>query len=168
MEGDTTVKLYLASPLGFAASTQGFMAELVDRLGAHVTVLNPWDTSGFDDLVSRAFSATDHAERHRLWDEVNTGLGAANEASIRAADGVVAVLDGVDVDSGTASEIGFAYALGKPILGLRTDYRQSGENERALVNLQVQYFIHASGGTIERNVDDLLAAVEALAGRNGD
>lgn len=33
-----------------------------------------------------------------------------------------AVLDGVDVDSGTAWEIGYAYARGKPIIGLRTDF----------------------------------------------
>ena len=41
-------------------------------------------------------------------------------------------------------------------LPLRTDFRQSGENEGGLVNLQVRYFIDASGGTVATNVDDLL------------
>jgi len=84
-------------------------------------------------------------------------IGRANQEMIDAADTLVAVLDGVDVDSGTASEIGYAFGGGKRIYGLRTDFRQSGENEGALVNLQVRYFIDASGGTVATNVDNLFA-----------
>ena len=36
-------RIYLASPLGFAASTRGFMAEVIARLSEVVTVVNPWD-----------------------------------------------------------------------------------------------------------------------------
>jgi len=38
---------------------------------------------------------------------------------------VLAILDGVDSDSGTSFEVGYAKALGIPILGVRTDFRQS-------------------------------------------
>ena len=38
-------------------------------------------------------------------------------------DAVVAVLDGPDVDSGTCIELGMAHALGKKIIGVRTDFR---------------------------------------------
>jgi nucleoside 2-deoxyribosyltransferase len=61
---------------------------------------------------------------------------------------VFAVLDGTDVDSGTAAEIGYAFAKGKPILGYRGDFRLSADNDGSIVNLQVEYFIRASGGTI--------------------
>jgi nucleoside 2-deoxyribosyltransferase len=44
---------------------------------------------------------------------------------IDAADMVVALLDGADSDSGTAFELGYARARGKPIIGIRTDFRQS-------------------------------------------
>src|SRR4030095_14231926 len=44
---------------------------------------------------------------------INREIGANNRAAIDRADGVVAVLDGVDVDSGTAAEIGYAFARGK-------------------------------------------------------
>ncbi len=47
--------------------------------------------------------------------------------AVRAADVVVAVLDGPDVDSGVAFEMGYAYALGVPVVGLRTDFRQLQE-----------------------------------------
>jgi nucleoside 2-deoxyribosyltransferase len=36
---------------------------------------------------------------------------------------VVAVLDGVDVDAGVSYEVGYAKALGKPIVGLKTDHK---------------------------------------------
>lgn len=46
------------------------------------------------------------------------------EAGIRESDLVLARLDGADADSGVAFESGYARGLGKPVLGLRTDYRQ--------------------------------------------
>lgn len=53
---------------------------------------------------------------------------------VRQADVVVAVLDGPDVDSGTALEMGMAYERGIPIIGVRTDYRDSQDRG---VNLAV-------------------------------
>lgn len=38
---------------------------------------------------------------------------------------VIAILDGVDADSGTSFEVGYAKAKEIPILGIRTDFRQS-------------------------------------------
>jgi hypothetical protein len=58
------------------------------------------------------------------------------------------VLDGVDVDSGTAAEIGSGFAKGKKIIGYRGDFSLSADNEGSIVNLQVEYFIEASGGAI--------------------
>ncbi len=156
------MKIYLASPLGFAISTRGFMAELVAALSPIATIINPWDDHRFDAEIARAVSMDSHRERQEILARVNAALGQANEERIRLADAVVAVLDGVDVDSGTAAEIGFAYALGKPVIGLRTDFRLAGDNEAALVNLQVQYFIEASGGRIVTNVPELAAAVASL------
>lgn len=40
---------------------------------------------------------------------------------IKKADAVVAMLDGADADSGTCVELGYAKALGKTIIGVRTD-----------------------------------------------
>lgn len=69
------------------------------------------------------------------------------------ADTVVAVLDGSDVDSGTAWECGYAYAKGKPIFGLRTDIRIYGREEQ--VNLMVQVPCRA----LVRTIDALLEAL---------
>lgn len=52
-------------------------------------------------------------------DEVfKTDIDALNKADI-----VVASLNGVDVDSGTAFELGYAFAQGKKLFGLHTDFR---------------------------------------------
>jgi nucleoside 2-deoxyribosyltransferase len=73
------------------------------------------------------------------------------------------VLDGVDVDSGTAAEVGYAVALGKPVVGLREDLRPGGENAATPVNLQVAHFIAVSGGAVCSTVDDAVALVCAVS-----
>jgi nucleoside 2-deoxyribosyltransferase len=80
---------------------------------------------------------------------------------IRPADGLLAVVDGNDVDSGTAAEIGAAAALGKPIVALRTDFRSMGDNEGTVINLQVDFFVRLHGGQV---VADPRAAARLLAG----
>jgi nucleoside 2-deoxyribosyltransferase len=90
-------------------------------------------------------------------------MGATNRAAIDAAGAVVAVLDGADVDSGTAAEIGYAFARGKLIVGYRGDFRLSADNEGGTVNLQVEYFIRASGGTIVDRYEDLGESLRTLA-----
>jgi nucleoside 2-deoxyribosyltransferase/predicted house-cleaning noncanonical NTP pyrophosphatase (MazG superfamily) len=61
----------------------------------------------------------------------------ANTAKLAAAQLVVACLDGPDVDSGTAMEVGFAHARRIPILGYRSDYRSLGRE--GTVNLMLEH-----------------------------
>jgi len=60
-----------------------------------------------------------------------------NRHALDRAKVVVAVLDGPDVDSGTAWEVGYAFAKGIPVVGVRFDYRQSGED--GSVNLMIRH-----------------------------
>jgi nucleoside 2-deoxyribosyltransferase len=152
-------RAYLASPLGFAASTKPFMEQLEAALADLVEVMNPWRFGTVTDERPRVEAITDRTAYANAIHELNHRIAAANETAIRACDIVIAILDGVDVDSGTASEIGFAFALDKQVWGLRTDFRLTGENMGAVVNLQVQYWIEASGGQIARTTDALLTAL---------
>ena len=93
---------------------------------------------------------------------LNREIGATNRAAIDAADGVVAVLDGVDVDSGTAAEIGYAFGRGKLIVGYRGDFRLSADNEGSTVNLQVEFFIRESGGAIVSRYEELEPCLHPL------
>lgn len=47
------------------------------------------------------------------------------------------MLDGIDVKSGLAFEIGYAAALGKPIIGLKTDYRNFSKIENVNLILEI-------------------------------
>ena len=159
--------VYLASPLGFADSTRPFMVSLIDQLSDFVEVLNPWDDHRFDADFARLAHENDFAERQAALRAINTELGRSNAANIDRADGLFAILDGVDVDSGTAAEIGYAFANGKYICGLRTDFRLSADNHGSTVNLQVEYFIQASGGTIVRTAAELTILAKQFATRSG-
>lgn len=149
------VKIYFASPLGFAESTRDFMAFFESQLAeCGYTVVNPWRMADHQQF-ERAAAMENPAERRKALHELNMKVGAQNEEVIRECQLVVAVLDGSDVDSGTASEIGFAYALGKRIYGYRGDSRCSGDNDGSIVNLQVEYWIENSGGCIVTTLDAL-------------
>jgi nucleoside 2-deoxyribosyltransferase len=51
------------------------------------------------------------------------GIFTTDVGGIEWSDGVVAIMDGSDPDSGTAWEVGYAYGTKKPILLVRTDIR---------------------------------------------
>jgi nucleoside 2-deoxyribosyltransferase len=155
--------VYLASPLGFSEAGRHFynsvLVPFVRRLGYEV--LDPWALTdpGRIEAVQRLPYG---AEKREAWRALNREIGAINRAAIDRAQGVVAVLDGVDVDSGTAAEIGYAFARGKLVVGYRGDFRLSADNEGSTVNLQVEFFIHESGGAIVNRYQDLEACLRPL------
>ncbi|MFH0968819.1 MAG: nucleoside 2-deoxyribosyltransferase [Methanobacteriota archaeon] len=69
-------------------------------------------------------------------EDVHQEIFNANYAALNASDLVVAVIDGADADSGTAWEMGYAYAKGIPVIAIRTDFRMVGTDER--VNLMLE------------------------------
>jgi len=157
------VKIYLASPLGFSEAGRAFYKDTlipeVKRLGFEV--IDPWvltDQAKIDAVQKLPYGP----ERRAAWRRLNSEMGGNNRAGIDRADMVLAVLDGVDVDSGTAAEIGYAFGKGKPIVGYRGDFRLAADNEGSTVNLQVEYFIRASGGDIVASVAELWRALDKM------
>jgi nucleoside 2-deoxyribosyltransferase len=132
-------RAYVASGLGFSLTTTGFYYDvLLPKLEASgVLPLDPWS---------------------------QTEGGAGNEQLLTSADGVFAVLDGTDVDSGTAAEIGWGAARGLPVVGWRSDIRRAGERDDVVVNLQVQYFVERHGGGVFGDLDAAIARLAALVG----
>ena len=62
---------------------------------------------------------------------------------------MVALLDGAQVDDGTAWEIGYAYARGLPVYGLRTDSRMAGETGHNHVNSIIEGSLSGLAGDIK-------------------
>ena len=156
-----TAGLYLAGPLGFTEPGRRYHDGVVlpAVIAAGFTPLDPWAVDS-EILEVFALPIGDPARLAAL-PAVNRTIGRRNAELIQQCAAVLAILDGNDVDSGTAAEIGYAAALAKPVVGLRTDFRPSGDNEATVVNLQVEWFIEASGGAIEPSLDLALARLSA-------
>jgi nucleoside 2-deoxyribosyltransferase len=100
---DEAIAVYLAGPAGFTdAGLLHHRQVIVPTVtAAGFAVLDPWAMQGSPDGVA--------ASR-----ETNLAIGLHNAELIRGCAAVLAVLDGSDVDSGTAAEIGYAAALNRP------------------------------------------------------
>ena len=159
-------RIYMAGPLGFSEAGRhfyhGVLLPFVSGLGNEV--IDPWtltDPRKIEAVERMAYGP----ERREAWRTLNREIARNNTAGIDRADGVVAVLDGTDVDSGTAAEIGYAFARGKRIVGYRGDFRLSADNEGSIVNLQVEFFIRESGGIIVQRYEDLAQSLQPLHSR---
>jgi nucleoside 2-deoxyribosyltransferase len=163
--GDARPRIYAAGPLGFTPYGADYQAEeILDRLkSAGFEPSDPWDTPAEAGAVYAMGDAANLADLKLA----NQEVGQNNIALIRSAAGVLAILDGTDVDSGTASEIGYAAALGIPVVGLRLDSRVTGDNRAAQVNLQVEAFIEQNDGTIARTLDEAINALKDLIRAKG-
>jgi nucleoside 2-deoxyribosyltransferase len=155
-------RIYLASPLGFTDAGRAYNAAVLLPAvrNAGYEPLDPWDV---DAEILHVFGLDrDHPDRKLRLGDTNRAVGRRNAELIRSAAGMLAVLDGDDVDSGTAAEIGYACALSCPVVGLRSDLRNSGDNEATLVNLQVEWFVLESGGCLTTSLDDALSALGTI------
>jgi len=111
------MQIYLSAPL-FTLAERSWNRSLADMLRRRgIKILMPQEIS----------SAHNHAKH----------IFQKNISAIKECDIMVAVLDQADTDSGTSWEVGYAYGIGKPILGIRTDFR--GKADQFRVNIMNHY-----------------------------
>lgn len=144
----SAMKLYFAGPL-FSAAERDWNLTLASHLrGAGHEIFLPQEQEPGKDAA---------------------GIFATDVGGIDWADGLIAIMDGPDPDSGTCWEVGYAYGK-KPILLVRTDIRwlrssgDSGYNPMLTQSATVRLDLHAA--TMDQTVDEVLAAIgrlEALA-----
>lgn len=152
------MKAYIASPLGFSEAGRNFYQnEFLRRISCELgyDVLDPWKLTP-SDLIASASALRFGVRQRNRWRVVNQSIGLTNQCAIEQCDILIAILDGTDVDSGTASEIGYAAAKGKKIEAYRGDFRLSADNCGSTVNLQVEHFIRMGGGQIASSLDELV------------
>lgn len=83
-----------------------------------------------------------------------------DKRAIDECDVVVANLNGLTTDDGTAWELGYAYANQKYLIGLHTDWRARFEHE--VVNLMIE----TSLNEMTRSLKDLKLALEEWVSKN--
>lgn len=150
--------IYLASPLGFTAAgalwrEQVLLPAVAD---AGFGALDPWADSPATAALGAACALPFGEQRLAALRVANTAVAAANVAMLERCDGVLAMLDGTEPDSGTAAEVGFAFARRVPVAAVRTDLRPGGDNEATPVNLQLAAFCSAG---VHATVPAALAAL---------
>ncbi len=154
-------RIYLANGLGFSTLTHPAIAVIAVRLGVEgIEVFEPFSASkdlGAEIARLQATEKNIDALKKKLR-IINDEIGKRNTEAIERSTHVIAILDGgFDIDSGVAAEIGYAAGKGKRIIGLRTDFRPGGDNPGSAVNLQVEHFIKASGGSIVSDIEAVLS-----------
>jgi nucleoside 2-deoxyribosyltransferase len=156
--------VYLAGPAGFTEAGRVHHQQVVVPavVAAGLGVLDPWAVQGPPGGIAGTPGSTQRLAALRT---MNRQIGRRNAEMIRRCAAVLAVLDGSDVDSGTAAEIGYAAALARPVVGLRTDTRCSGDNEASVVNLQVEWFIEESGGVVSGSLAEAMRELGRILGR---
>lgn len=146
--GDTpAMRIYLAGPL-FSAAERDWNASLAAALrGAGHDVFLPQEQEPGKDAA---------------------GIFATDVGGIDWADGVVAIMDGADPDSGTCWEVGYSYRK-KPIVLVRTDMRSGmgsgGSGYNAMLAESATIRVDAVAAPIDRvarAVLDALARLEVM------
>lgn len=164
-EDEAPPAIYLASPLGFDAPGRAFReVTLLPALRATGwRLLDPWEESPASRQLVQALALPAAAAAPAL-QAASEAVGAHNVELLRESDAVLAWLDGVDLDSGTVAELGYATGLGTPVVGVRTDLRLAGDHPLAVINLQVEHFLQLSGGRLCASLEEGIAALAAILG----
>ncbi|WP_043629277.1 nucleoside 2-deoxyribosyltransferase [Nitratidesulfovibrio vulgaris] len=137
------MRIYQAGPL-FSEAERNWHRALRSRL-VHAGYLVTWPY----DLCS--------PQEIQSWGEAAPKkIMEACRDALEGCDVVVALLDGTQVDDGTAWEIGYAHARGKVVVGIRTDFRQAGDTQYSVVNAMIEDSCNA----IVRDVDELLQVLK--------
>ena len=93
------------------------------------------------------------------------GIFATDVGGIDWADGLVAIMDGADPDSGTCWEVGYAYGK-KPIVLVRTDMRRNagsgGSGYNPMLTESATVRVDAVAAPMDRVVTEVLAALASL------
>lgn len=147
-------RCYVASPLGFTeAGRYWYRRALLPLLARYVELVDPWSLVSPPELDA----ARKSGRLREFWLQV----GRRNFEEITGSDMVVAVLDGDPPDIGTAAEVAWAAAQHKPVVGYRSDFRATGEEE-VETNLMIPAAIEISGGSIVATIEELEVCVSMM------
>lgn len=153
--GGARPRCYIASPLGFSEATRGYYVnEYLPALATFIDPVDPWALSSKVEVDA----ARERGELRAMW----LKIAERNTHAIQESSMLIAHLDGQELDSGTAAEVGYAASRGMPCLAVRSDIRVSGEDEMAC-NLQVEGFIVQSGGRVFRHLGELTTELRRLS-----
>ncbi len=156
-----TRDLYIASESGFCPESkmpfyQEKLLPLIVRAGYNPVC--PW---ALNAKVAQTALNAKPSDKEEAWRYVNGIIYRNNRDALDKSLGVVAMLNGMNVDDGVCWEIGYGIAKGKRVLGYRDDFRSAGDNPGCRVNIMLEESI-MENGRIVSTLDDLEYALPIL------
>lgn len=111
------MKIYFAGPMFAKADLlyNEYLVKKIRDLADSIEVYLPQENGAINDKTAYADSKM---------------IALADTEKVLESDLLIAVLDGLTIDAGVASEIGVAYAKNIPMIGLYTDTRQQGADNQ--------------------------------------
>lgn len=134
--------IYLAAPL-FSNMEKQYINFIIQEV-CHKLKLDP-----INDIYSPIRDNKYNDPKSQIYDK--------NIENLNNCDIMIAILDGKDVDSGTAFEIGYFESQNKLVMGLLTDKRSYEDGN---LNLKLNIMIFGSlsyGDLVFDNIDDLIS-----------
>jgi nucleoside 2-deoxyribosyltransferase len=137
-------QIYIAGPL-FSEHERSFLESLAEKLAAAL---------GMDSKKDIFLPHRDTGDIG-IHEEGREGVFASDLEFLDNASVIIALLDGPDVDSGTAVELGYAFAHGKEIFGILTDWRRWSQLNLEVRNINNMIWgVCGKGKRIFREIDD--------------
>ena len=125
IEGDNVMNVYLANGL-FSIGDRLVNEIIAKRLREAIPTINlyvPQENDAINDKTAYANSLE---------------IAEADLEKLEASDILVAVIDGVEIDSGVAAEIGLFSTFNRPIIALFSDVRQLGRDHTQKINALIE------------------------------
>jgi len=146
------MKVYLAGPL-FSEQDRKKLEEIARLLAENgIEVYLPHRDAGDLGSVKIPYGRTTIRER----------LFARDVLEVKRCDLLVALLDGADVDSGTAVEIGIAHTLKIPVIGLKSDFHRRNRTVNNMI-----WGACRGGNALVFDVNNLLKQANSLSKQIG-
>tara|TARA_B100000700_G_C14819952_1_gene749382 strand:+ start:447 stop:887 length:441 start_codon:yes stop_codon:yes gene_type:complete len=139
-------KIYIAGPL-FNLHERQYLEEIVNELenNGYDCFLPHRDQSGINESQIKTTEMTPSIKGKIFKNDLN---------ALKTSDMTVALITGWDIDSGTAGEIGYTFASGKPVIAIDAD-------ERRFRNLFVEGMIAET----VRDTGQIIPAIERIKAR---
>lgn len=140
------MRIYVAGPL-FAEHERRYLEEIVGTIATKLS-LDPKRNFFLPHRDAGDIGVAERGREHVFEDDI---------VELQKSDLVVALLDGSDVDSGTALELGVAFAMNKKIFGILTDWRRWQDETPRSINNMV-WGVCGKGERIYRGLESRLFA----------
>jgi len=144
------MKIYFAGPL-FSEAEKDWIRATIQKIkslavqrGTKTEIIFPYDLITQDEI-------------DRLGEQAKLEIFSRCKYHLDDVDLMIALLDGPQVDDGTAWKIGYFYAKkspGQKIIGIRTDFRRAGETSGA-----VNAMIEGACDWIVRSKEELMETI---------